>query len=276
MADQTAEPWRSLDGKVVMVTGASSGIGLELCLDLAKAGCKVIAAARRIERLNSLCDEINKRTNDSSVRAVAVELDISVDEEFIEASVQRTWDAFGRIDALINNAGVRGTVKSPLDLSADEWNSTIRTNLTGTWLLTKHVGRRMRDAKIGGSIINVSSIGGVSRGHLPGGVAYSASKSAVNTITKVMALELGAYKIRVNSINPGLFRSEITQALMEKDWIHSIALKIVPLREHGTIDPALTSLVRYLIHDSSEYITGNIYIADSGVTLPGIPIFSSL
>lgn len=91
-----------------------------------------------------------------------------------------------------------------------------------------------------------------------------------------MALELGAYKIRVNSINPGLFRSEITEALMEKDWIHKIAQKIVPLRDHGTTDPALTSLVRYLIHDSSDYVTGNIYIVEAGVTLPGIPIFSSL
>ncbi|KAL8161739.1 hypothetical protein V2J09_013228 [Rumex salicifolius] len=271
-----AEPWRSLDGKVVMVTGASSGIGLELCLDLAKAGCKLIAAARRIDRLSSLCDQINTRSSDSSIRSVAVVLDVSSDEKSIEASVQKAWDAFGRIDALINNAGVRGTVTSPLDLSVDEWNNTIRTNLTGTWLVTKHVGLCMRSAKIGGSIINISSIGGLHRGHVPGGVAYAASKSAVNTISKVMALELGGYKIRVNAINPGLFRSEITQELMEKDWIHNIAKNIVPLKDHGTIDPALTSLVRYLIHDSSDYITGNVYIADSGVTLPGIPIFSSL
>ncbi|CAK9188532.1 unnamed protein product [Ilex paraguariensis] len=115
------EPWRDLEGKVVMVTGASSGIGRDFCLDLAKAGCKIIAAARRIERLQSLCHEINELVNSNdprssqlnsttptSPRAVAVELDICADGPTIEASVQKAWDAFGRIDALINNAGVRG------------------------------------------------------------------------------------------------------------------------------------------------------------------------
>jgi NAD(P)-dependent dehydrogenase (short-subunit alcohol dehydrogenase family) len=91
-----------------------------------------------------------------------------------------------------------------------------------------------------------------------------------------MALELGLYKIRVNSISPGLFKSEITQGLMQKDWLDNVAKKTVPLRTYGTSDPALTSLIRYLIHDSSEYVSGNIFIVDAGVTLPGVPIFSSL
>lgn len=91
-----------------------------------------------------------------------------------------------------------------------------------------------------------------------------------------MAMELGEFKIRVNSISPGLFNSEITQGLMQKDWLKNVALKTVPLRTFGTSDPALTSLVRYLIHDSSEYVTGNVFIADAGATLPGVPIFSSL
>lgn len=91
-----------------------------------------------------------------------------------------------------------------------------------------------------------------------------------------MALELGAYKIRVNSISPGLFKSEITQALVEKDWLHRVTERTVPLRTSGTSDPALTSLIRYLLHDSSEYVTGNVFIVDAGVTLPGVPIFSSL
>lgn len=91
-----------------------------------------------------------------------------------------------------------------------------------------------------------------------------------------MALELGAYKIRVNSIAPGLFKSEITENLMHKDWLNRVAERIVPLQTHGTSDPALTSLVRYLIHDLSEYVNGNIFIVDAGATLSGVPIFSSL
>ncbi|PRQ20519.1 putative NAD(P)-binding domain-containing protein [Rosa chinensis] len=87
---------------------------------------------------------------------------------------------------------------------------------------------------------------------------------------------VGVHKIRVNAISPGLFRSEITEGLMQKDWLHNVAMRAVPLRTYGTSDPALTSLARYLIHDSSEYVSGNIYIVDAGVTLPGVPIFSSL
>lgn len=101
------EPWRQLKNKVVMVTGASSGLGREFCLDLAKAGCRIVAAARRVDRLKSLCDEINMQSG-SSARAMAVELDVSANGATIESSVQMAWEAFGRIDALINNAGVTG------------------------------------------------------------------------------------------------------------------------------------------------------------------------
>ncbi|KAH7854751.1 hypothetical protein Vadar_017388 [Vaccinium darrowii] len=242
------EPWAQLGDKVVLVTGASSGIGRDFCLDLAKSGCRILAAARRIDRLESLCDEINRLPDSAGStqgrRAVAVELDVSADGAAIEAAVGRAWDAFGTIDALINNAGVRGTVKSPLDISEDEWNNTVKTNLTGTWLVSKYVCLRMRDSKKGGSVINISSIGGLTRGHLPGGPAYSVSKAAMNTLTKVMAMELGPHNIRVNSISPGLFKSEITENLYRRDWLNDVALRTVPLGTYGTSDPALTSLVR--------------------------------
>ncbi|XP_073283041.1 uncharacterized protein [Primulina huaijiensis] len=134
----------------------------------------------------------------------------------------------------------------------------------------------MRNAKMGGSVINISSIAGLNRGVLPGCLAYASSKTAVNALTNVMAMEFGEYKIRVNSIAPGLFRSEITESLMQKEWLRTFAKKAIPLKTHGTTDPALTSLVRYLIHDSSEYVTGNAFIVEAGATLPGVPIFSSL
>lgn len=115
--DDHLEPWHTLHGKVVMVTGASSGLGRDFCLDLAKAGCKIVAAARRVDRLKSLCDQINHfKSSDAdadadagNLLAVAVELDVCADGPNIDKSVQKAWDAFGRIDALINNAGVRGS-----------------------------------------------------------------------------------------------------------------------------------------------------------------------
>ncbi|PON45377.1 Short-chain dehydrogenase/reductase [Parasponia andersonii] len=309
------EPWLDLEGKVVMVTGASSGLGREFCLDLAKAGCRVVAAARRVDRLKSLCDEINSLASSTpssssslsvvegsgSVRAVGVELDVCADGATIEKSVQRAWEAFGRIDALapglfttvapvspavgtcvmdgpycLDGHSVHSNVKSPLELSEDEWSNVMKTNLTGTWLVSKYICIRMRDGGRGGSVINISSIAGLSRGQLPGATAYASSKAGLNSLTRVMALELGVYKIRVNAISPGLFKSEITQGLMQKDWLSNVAAKTVPLRTFGTSDPALTSLVRYLIHDSSGYVSGNVFIVDAGATLPGVPIFSSL
>lgn len=272
------EPWSNLSDKVVMVTGASSGLGREFCLDLAKTGCKVVAAARRMDKLLSLCDEINQMHVDLSVsvHAVAIDLDVRADGHTIEDSVKKAWEAFGRIDALINNAGVRGSVHSSLDLTEEEWDDICNTNVKGTWLVSKYVCIRMRDSNQGGSVINISSTAGLNRGQLPGCLAYASSKTAANAITKIFAIEMGINNIRVNSINPGLFKSEITQNLMRKHWLTNVALRIVPLKDFGSSDPALTSLVRYLIHDSSRYVTGNNFIVDAGVTLPGIPLFSSL
>ncbi|XP_035814763.1 uncharacterized protein [Zea mays] len=256
-------PWSRLEGQVVLVTGASSGIGRDFCLDLARAGCRVVAAARRADRLRSLCDEINASAASRAPRAVAVEVDVAAGGSALEAAVQKAWDAFGRIDALVNNAGIRGAVHSPLDWPEDEWDRIIKTNLTGSWLVAKHVCRRMRDAKLKGSVVNITSIAGLNRGHLPGSTGYASSKAAVHYATKIMALELGADRIRVNSIAPGLFKSEITAPLFQKRWLSTVASKIVPLKEHGATDPALTSLVRFLIHEASSYVTGNIFIVDS-------------
>lgn len=102
------EPWQKLEDKVALVTGASSGLGRDFCLDLAKAGCRIVAAARRVERLNSLCQQINHESESETPRAIAIELDVCADAKTINNSLQKAWDAFGYIDVLINNAGVRG------------------------------------------------------------------------------------------------------------------------------------------------------------------------
>ncbi|XP_060172895.1 uncharacterized protein LOC132603729 [Lycium barbarum] len=270
------EPWKDLSGKVVMVTGASSGIGLEFCLDLAKAGCRIVAAARRVDRLKSLCDQINSHSG-GPTRATAVELDVAADGATIESAVQIAWDAFGRIDALVNNAGVRGSVSSLVELTEEEWNHTYNTNLKGAWLVSKYVCKRMSDAKQGGgSVINITSIAGLNRVVVPGTVAYASSKMALDMVTKIMAIELGVDNIRVNSISPGVFKSEITESLIQQKWFHKFLFRTLPQRYLGTTDPGLTSLIQYLIHDSSEYVTGNVFIVDGGATLVGVPIFSSL
>ncbi|XP_051138793.1 uncharacterized protein LOC127256699 [Andrographis paniculata] len=282
-ADNILEPWLE-PNKIVMVTGASSGLGWEFCLDLAEAGCRIIAAARRIDRLHLLCNRINEKfpvtspTEPSQIqhRAMAMEFDIATTEKNIESCINKAWDLFGRIDVLINNAGARERLHKPLDLSQDEWDKIIRTNLTGTWLVSNYVCQHMREARQGGCVINIATLGGLNRVIFPGGDAYAASKTGVNTITKIMAKELGPYNIRVNAIAPGLFKSEITGKLMEKRELVTALSKVLPLGSFGTVNSALGPLVRYLIGESSQYVTGNVFIIDAGLSLAGVPIFSSL
>ncbi|XP_074364990.1 uncharacterized protein LOC141706055 [Apium graveolens] len=270
--------WSELEGKVVLITGASSGFGWDFSVNLAKAGCKIIAAARRLDRLETLCNLINKSSSSNTPLAVPLELDISADPLVIEAAVQKAWTVFGYIDVLINNAGIRGTTSRTLKLSNEEWNKVLKINLEGTWLCSKYVGTRMRDAGRGGSIINISSIYGLNRVQGIGSVAYSSSKAAMHSLTTVMALEFGIHNIKVNAIVPSVFRSEITWGLYQKAWLRRVLDKLTPqpFFYDATVDPSLTELIRYLIHDSTKYVTGNIFIVDGGTSLAGVPIWSSL
>lgn len=130
----------------------------------------------------------------------------------------------------------------------------------------------------GGSIINISSIPEVNRSKNAGSLAYSSSKAALHTMTHVMALEFGEYKIRVNAIAPAIFGSEITKGLYETKWGRCVSDKIMPIANFhdATLDPSFTELVRYWINSSSKYVTGNIFVVDAGYTNTGVPIWSSL
>lgn len=135
----------------------------------------------------------------------------------------------------------------------------------------------MQAAKLGGSIINISSIFGLNRVQSTGSVAYSSSKAGMHAMTTVMALDLGIHNIRVNSIAPSLFRSEITEELLNQKWLLKVVQKTVPFPYYGsTVETAFLPLIRYLIDDSSKYVTGNIFIVDGGSSIAGVPIYSSL
>eukprot|EP00252_Welwitschia_mirabilis_P000818 TRINITY_DN10800_c0_g1_i1.p1 TRINITY_DN10800_c0_g1~~TRINITY_DN10800_c0_g1_i1.p1 ORF type:complete len:283 (-),score=13.76 TRINITY_DN10800_c0_g1_i1:148-996(-) len=267
---------RNLFGKVVLITGASAGLGREFALAFARKGCRIIVTARRKDLLNSLCNEINENFEASCSRAIPLQLDVSVSENEIDYVIENAWKYFGAIHVLVNNAGYRGTVKSSLRFDEEEWNTVMSTNLRGLWLVSKSVSKRMKDASIKGSVINISSTASLHRGNLPGSMIYAASKAGVNQLTKVMALELGPYGIRINAIAAGIFKSDITKGIFENEQTLKVAKKIVPAKRWGITNPDLTSLLLFLASDSSSYITGNIFIADGGATLPGLPLWSSL
>jgi len=269
-----------LVGKVALVTGASAGLGREFALSLAKNGCHVVVTARRQDLLRSVCHEIdllNFFSPFQPAKSMMLQLEVSTSEKDIGMAVEKAWQGFGAIDILVNNAGYRGTVKSPLQYDEEEWNTVINTNMRGVWLVSKCVAKRMRDAGKKGSIINISSTASANRGNLPGSMIYATSKVGVNQITKMMALELGRYGIRVNAIAAGIFKSEMTKGIFEKDWSHKVAEKVVPAQRWGSTDPDFTSLLLLLASNAaSSYVTGNIFILDGGHTIPGLPLWSSL
>lgn len=136
----------------------------------------------------------------------------------------------------------------------------------------------MREAgKEGGTIINISSISGLNRVQSKGSLSYGSSKAGMHAMTTIMALEFGAYNIRVNAIAPlTLFPSEITKVLFNQKWLIGVLAKVSPLSPTSDyVEPGMTELIRYLIHDSSKYVTGNIFVLDFGHSLLGVPIYSS-
>ncbi|XP_063943069.1 3-oxoacyl-[acyl-carrier-protein] reductase, chloroplastic-like [Daucus carota subsp. sativus] len=164
-----------------------------------------------------------------------------------------------------------------MKITKEQWEHVLKVNLYGAWICSKYVALQMKASKVEGSIINISSISGLSRVQSTGSVAYSSSKAGMHALTSVMALELGAYNIRVNTIAPSIFRSEITEELLNQKWFLGVVNKIVPLPYHkSTIETAFLPLIQYLIDDSSKYVTGNIFIVDGGSSLAGVPLYSSL
>lgn len=197
-----------LDGKTVLVTGASSGLGRHFALLMVQAGASVALAARRIDVLEDLVQEINSASPKSSgVIAKAFQLDVSNAQQ-----VRRCFDqvaAWHLPDVIINNAGV--TITKPLlQQSESDWDQVIDTNLKGAWLVATEAARRLVAANKPGNIVNISSILGE---RVAGGVApYAISKAGVLQLTKTMALELARYSIRVNALLPGYIATDLNRA----------------------------------------------------------------
>ena len=243
-----------LDGKVAVVTGASSGLGRHFALTLARAGAKVAAGARRLDKLGKLVAEIEGFDG----RAMALSLDVT-DAASVRDAVCAAETELGAISVLVNNAGVTVT-KAALDVDEADWDRVLDTNLKGAWLVAREVARHMARLGHGGSIVNIASI----RASRPARqlAAYSASKAGLVQLTGVLALELAREDIRVNAIAPGYFETE-----MNRDFLAGPAgqrmLKRIPQRRFG--EPAdLDGVLLLLASDASRYMTGSIITVDGG------------
>ena len=246
-----------LTGKVALVTGASSGIGRASALALARQGATVVVAARRIDRLADLAKEIVGMGRES----LPIMMDV-IKKETITAAVNKTVEMYGRLDILLNNAGVAEFIPF-LDITEEQWDKTIDTNLKGYFLMAQLAAREMAKHKWG-RIVNIASIasGGVGVG-FPSIAHYCASKGGVVAMTEALAIELAPMGILVNCIGPGVIETEMTQALLKDPKQAESLLARAPLKRAGKPEEIAAAVV-YFASEESSYTTGSILYVDGG------------
>jgi NAD(P)-dependent dehydrogenase (short-subunit alcohol dehydrogenase family) len=252
----TDHPRFDIAGQVAMVTGASMGIGRDLVAALARAGALVAAAARSGEAL----EEVTADARSDGGEVEAVELDLR-DRAAIERAVKRTVDRFGRIDILVNDAGL-GTNHDALEATEEEWDDLFAVNVRGLFFACQSAARRMV-AQRHGRIVNMASQAGLVgiRRH----AAYSASKGAVIALTRVLALEWAPYGVTVNSVAPTFVRTPGTaERLDQPEFLAEVVSKIPVGHVASTADVA--GAVLYLASPAAAMVTGSVLVVDGGWT----------
>jgi dehydrogenase/reductase SDR family member 4 len=253
----------SLAGKVALVTGGTRGIGEESAYALADAGANVVVASRKQADLDKVAEAIRKK----GVKSLAIASHIAKIENS-KKLVDQVMAEFGRIDILMNNAGTNPYYGPLMDAEEWAWDITMNVNLKGLFFLSQMVARIMKKQGTGGSIINVSSIGGIKPAEL--GI-YEASKAAVIMLTKSTAKEWGQHNIRVNAIAPGVIRTRLSEALWKDPELGTTTALNTPLLRLGDPDD-IAGVVLFLASDLSKFVTGETIIIDGGMLL-GTPSY---
>jgi NAD(P)-dependent dehydrogenase (short-subunit alcohol dehydrogenase family) len=244
-----------LSGKVALVTGGSRGLGREIVRAFAERGAAVVIASRKLEACHELAGEVETA---HGVAALPVACNVS-DWSQCDALVDAAYDRFGRVDVLVNNAGMSPVYPSADAVTEALWDKVLGVNLKGPFRLTANVGARMA-AGHGGSIINVSSVAAI-RPH--GGVLpYAAAKAGLNALTEGFAKALGP-KVRVNAVMCGMFRTDISKAWGDPEAVDGLARSTIALKRIGEPHEVVGAAI-YLASEQSSYCTGAILRLDGG------------
>ena len=252
-----SHPLFDLEGRTVIVTGGSIGLGRQMAEGLAEMGANLVLCARKKER----CDQAAAELRQLGVRVLALGCDVK-DPASVNAVVEATVNEFGRLDALFNNAGTSWGAKVE-DMTIEQWNKVIETNLTGTFLFSQAAGKVMIQQRKG-KIVNIASVAAL-RGSPPefSAIGYAASKGGVVTFTKDLAWKWGMHNIQVNAIAPGWFPSDMSAKLIERHGERF--LEAIPAgRFGGTQD--LKGAAIFLASAASDYVTGLTLTVDGGQT----------
>jgi NAD(P)-dependent dehydrogenase (short-subunit alcohol dehydrogenase family) len=256
---------RPFAGKVALVTGGGSGIGRAAAIELGRQGASVAVLSRKQARIDETCAAVIA----AGGQALGISADATCEDELADA-VHRIDDTWGRLDAVVVNAGANG-VFAPLDeLTLDEWNHTMTTNLTSTFLTTKASLPLLR--RHGGAIVVVASVNGSRNFNYPGAVAYSTSKAGQVAFTKMVALELAQHRIRINVVCPGAVRTNIGEATHPRNidtirWPIEFPKGTSPLAG-GPADPAqVARVIAFLLSDAADHVSGTEMWVDAAESL---------
>lgn len=248
-----------LKGQVAVVTGASTGLGLQMAKAFANQGANLVLLARRMNLLEQNAEAITK---EFGVEVLPFACDIT-DTERVKAAVKATMDRFGRVDILVNNAGT-GAVAPAEEITDEQFKHEMDIDLFGTFVCSREFGKEM--IKVGyGRIINIASMYGLVGNMIVGSSPYHAAKGGVVNLTRALAAEWGKYGITVNSICPGYFYTDLTTATLDSDYFQAIAKRSIPAERYGR-EGELDTCALFLASPGSTYVNGQNIAVDGGYT----------
>ncbi len=251
-----------LNGKVALVTGGGRGIGRFIATGFAEAGADLILTSRKMKNLETTAHAL---AQEYGVKVLPIACDMAKEDE-IGSMLKAALETFPRIDILVNNAGATWGAPT-LDFPLEKWDQLFNVNVRGVWILTQKVANLMKNQG-GGNIINISSVMGFrgSEELLHPAVPYNSTKAAINLLTMNLAVKLAPYKIRVNAIAPGFFRTDMMAYIEKPEFkaAYDLTLANIPLKRIGDCDD-MKGLAVFLASDASAYMTDQILVNDGGL-----------